>query len=337
MAGPAPTAFRLSLRDSSPLTRNRTSSGRPRVVAGGRADAGDFHPAHALLVALTHSWCCALQEIDARRLQKLQARSTPRSVDPLEITDEARRKHSRSEKRRQLDNWLLSRCAIQTSRRRDCHFADVPSTSLLKHLLKGEGCSRMTISPTANPNTPAHSLEQPVDPARFCANHAQFDHNPSWLGPSCWRAVHICCVDYDHSPPMLKTWNPPGCAPAASHPSGLPRTLQVLECGGDRRALTAHRVLQRARRRHQRHALRVLLRPRKHPVSGGPVGGRVATAGRVRWLRFRGQEGFLPSILRPLVPMLPALSTSAPRAAAFYPLPGPSGALPGAMKFASRL
>ena len=26
-----------------------------------------------------------------------------------------------------------------TSRRRDCHFADIPSPSTLKHLLKGEG------------------------------------------------------------------------------------------------------------------------------------------------------------------------------------------------------
>ena len=26
-----------------------------------------------------------------------------------------------------------------TSRRRDCHFTDIPSPSLLKHLLKGEG------------------------------------------------------------------------------------------------------------------------------------------------------------------------------------------------------
>ena len=36
------------------------------------------------------------------------------------------------------------------SRRRDCHFADIPSPSILKHLLKVEGgCSRMTVSPTA--------------------------------------------------------------------------------------------------------------------------------------------------------------------------------------------
>ena len=37
-----------------------------------------------------------------------------------------------------------------TSRRRDCHFTDALSPSLLKHQLKGEGgCSRMTVSPTA--------------------------------------------------------------------------------------------------------------------------------------------------------------------------------------------
>ena len=37
------------------------------------------------------------------------------------------------------------------SRRRDCHFADAPFPSLLKHILEGEGrCSRMTeVSPTA--------------------------------------------------------------------------------------------------------------------------------------------------------------------------------------------
>ena len=36
------------------------------------------------------------------------------------------------------------------SRRRDCHFADIPSPSTLKYLPKGEGgCSRMTVSPTA--------------------------------------------------------------------------------------------------------------------------------------------------------------------------------------------
>ena len=40
-----------------------------------------------------------------------------------------------------------------TSRRRDCHFADVPSISLLKQLLKEEGgCSRVTVSPTARPD-----------------------------------------------------------------------------------------------------------------------------------------------------------------------------------------
>ena len=38
------------------------------------------------------------------------------------------------------------------SRRRDCHFAGTPSSSLLKHLLKGErGCSRMPVSPMASP------------------------------------------------------------------------------------------------------------------------------------------------------------------------------------------
>ena len=37
----------------------------------------------------------------------------------------------------------------ESSRRRDCHFADNPSPSILKHLLKREGgCSRMTVSPT---------------------------------------------------------------------------------------------------------------------------------------------------------------------------------------------
>ena len=35
-------------------------------------------------------------------------------------------------------------------RRRDCHFADTPSPSLLKHLLNVEGgCSRVAVSPPA--------------------------------------------------------------------------------------------------------------------------------------------------------------------------------------------
>ena len=38
----------------------------------------------------------------------------------------------------------------RASRRRDCHFADTPSPSLSKRLLKGErGCNRMTVAPTA--------------------------------------------------------------------------------------------------------------------------------------------------------------------------------------------
>ena len=37
----------------------------------------------------------------------------------------------------------------RSSRRRDCHFADILSSSLLKHLLKGEGGGRMTVSPLA--------------------------------------------------------------------------------------------------------------------------------------------------------------------------------------------
>ena len=32
------------------------------------------------------------------------------------------------------------------SRRRDCHFTDTPCLSLLKHLIKVQGCSRMTVS-----------------------------------------------------------------------------------------------------------------------------------------------------------------------------------------------
>ena len=36
-----------------------------------------------------------------------------------------------------------------SSRRPDCHFADALSPSLLKHLPKVEGCSRITVSPTA--------------------------------------------------------------------------------------------------------------------------------------------------------------------------------------------
>ena len=36
-----------------------------------------------------------------------------------------------------------------SSRRRDCHFTDIHSPSILKHLLKGGGCGRMTVSPTA--------------------------------------------------------------------------------------------------------------------------------------------------------------------------------------------
>ena len=43
----------------------------------------------------------------------------------------------------------------QTSRRRDCHFADALSPSLLIHLLKvGGGCSRMTVSSMAKADRP---------------------------------------------------------------------------------------------------------------------------------------------------------------------------------------
>ena len=57
------------------------------------------------------------------------------------------------------------------SRRRDCHFADIPSPSLLKHLLKGEVvgwgvvCSRMTVSPTGVGDPPPKPL--PVTKAVF--------------------------------------------------------------------------------------------------------------------------------------------------------------------------
>ena len=54
-----------------------------------------------------------------------------------------------------------------TCRRRDCHFADVPSPCLLKHLLNGEwGCSRMTASPTARPDRPEHQAGPVQVPTR---------------------------------------------------------------------------------------------------------------------------------------------------------------------------
>ena len=51
--------------------------------------------------------------------------------------------------------WLkssLSKVApVRPSRRRDCHFADTPCLSLLKHLLEAQrGCHQMTVSPTAS-------------------------------------------------------------------------------------------------------------------------------------------------------------------------------------------
>ena len=36
-------------------------------------------------------------------------------------------------------NKLLNWHQGSASRRRDCHFTDIPSPSILKHLLKGEG------------------------------------------------------------------------------------------------------------------------------------------------------------------------------------------------------
>ena len=36
-------------------------------------------------------------------------------------------------------NW--NACDPKGSRRRDCHFTDIPSPSILKHLLEGEGGS----------------------------------------------------------------------------------------------------------------------------------------------------------------------------------------------------
>ena len=38
--------------------------------------------------------------------------------------------------------------AAVSSHRRDCHFHDTPCSSLLKHLIKLQGCHQMTVSPT---------------------------------------------------------------------------------------------------------------------------------------------------------------------------------------------
>ena len=53
---------------------------------------------------------------------------------------------------------LASSPPARLSRRRDCHFADNLSPSLLKHLLKGggRGGGRMTVSPTARCGHPRH-------------------------------------------------------------------------------------------------------------------------------------------------------------------------------------
>ena len=45
--------------------------------------------------------------------------------------------------------WKASGGGGEPSRRRDCPFAGVLSSSLLKRLLKGESVSKMTVSPTA--------------------------------------------------------------------------------------------------------------------------------------------------------------------------------------------
>ena len=60
---------------------------------------------------------------------------------------------------------------------RDCHFADAPSPSLLKHLLKVEGgCSRMTVSPMARRQRGWDRLgcEQRLD-AHGALRHPQLD------------------------------------------------------------------------------------------------------------------------------------------------------------------
>ena len=69
-----------------------------------------------------------------------------------------RRKQKQAVPTTEFRRWLLATFGADRmsggggSRRRDCHFAGTPCTSLLKHLLKvegGVGGSRMTVSPTA--------------------------------------------------------------------------------------------------------------------------------------------------------------------------------------------
>ena len=69
-----------------------------------------------------------------------------------------------------LDGSLVSRSwpGAQSSRRRDCHFTDISSPSMLKHLLKVEGgCSRMTVSPHCRPIYHLHNTKTPTS-SLFC-------------------------------------------------------------------------------------------------------------------------------------------------------------------------
>ena len=70
------------------------------------------------------------------------------------------------------------------SRRRDCHFTDTPFSSMLKHLrTKGrEGCSRITVSPTARFD--ARQLQPVWRPAK-CVGPKYCSRLSSWRGGFC--------------------------------------------------------------------------------------------------------------------------------------------------------
>ena len=55
---------------------------------------------------------------------------------------------------------MLSSITPPSSRRRDCHFTDTPFSSVLKHLLNGEG-GAAEVSPTANNPTVQSGHERP--------------------------------------------------------------------------------------------------------------------------------------------------------------------------------
>ena len=96
------------------------------------------------------------------------------------------------------DGWM--------SRRRDCHFADPPSSPVLKHLLKGEGeCSRMTaVSPTARLDElrPLRDalLRLPVHRAHAARQHHRLHpprpaQVPAWNGSSRGGPPHARAED----------------------------------------------------------------------------------------------------------------------------------------------